>query len=449
MELDLVETAIRAGVQLIRFAYCDYSGVTRCKAVHVSTFASRLRSGVGLTRAQMAMNLLEQLVDVEGMEPVGEIRIVPDPETFSVLPWAPSQASVLCDQLDLDRGDWGGCPRRFLKGAIDRARADGLRMRAAFENEFFLAQRRDDGTYEPFPDAPVYSSIGMDLAGPILSDIVEALEAQGLRVEVAMNEYGHGQQEIVIQHADALRAADNQLKFRDTVRGVALTHGLYASFAAKPFLYDVGSGAHIHLSLWDESGARNVLYEGGTRYSLSATGRHFIGGVLAHLPALVALTAPNYNSYRRFQPGAWSSAFTAWGYDNREAAVRVASPFWGREQSSLNLEYKPCDPSANPYLALGAVILAGLDGIQRGLDPGEPCEHDPARISEEERCRRGIRPLPTTMRVALHELARSELLTSAMGEFMARSYLAVRRAEERAFVAEDERFEIAHHFYKF
>jgi glutamine synthetase len=279
--------------------------------------------------------------------------------------------------------------------------------------------------------------------------VVKALKAQGLVVEQVINEYGPGQQEISIRHAPALRAADNQLKLRDTVRGVALQHGLLASFAPKPFPDAIGSGCHVHLSLWDRTTGRNLLYDPQDGRGLSDLGRHFIGGLLHHLPALLALTCPSYNSYRRLQPYAWSSAYTAWGFDNREAAVRVASPFWGREEQSFNLELKAVDASANPYLALAGLLLSGLDGIAQRLDPGAPCHVDPARLSEAEREQNGIRRLPTTMAAVLDNLERDPVLLGAMPALMQRAYLAVRRSEERVFAQNDEAFEIRNHFYKF
>jgi glutamine synthetase len=450
--LDVVTQATNAGVQLVRFLYCDHSGVTRGKAIHASRLAEKLSEGVGLTRAQMAINLLEQLVPVEGMEPVGEIRLVPDPETFSVLPWDRLSASMICDQLDHDGQNWGSCPRLFLKDMVERAEQLGIKVEAAFEVEFYLAKEQPGGYppgVVPFDHAPVYSAIGLDLAAPVMHEIVTALEAQGLRVEQAINEYGPGQQEIAIRHAPAVTAADNQIKLRDTVRGVALSNGLLASFAPKPFLEGIGSGAHIHFSLWDPSTGNNLLYDAGDAHGLSQVGRHAIGGLLHHLPGLLALTCPNYNSYRRLQPHAWSSAYTAWGFDNREAAVRVASPFWGREEQTYNLELKAVDGSANPYIALGGLIASVVDGLSRQLDPGKPCEHDPARLTEDERGRNGIQRLPTDMRIALDLFEADNVLSGAMGDLMRRSYLAVRRSEEHAFSSEDEEFEIKHHFYKF
>jgi len=437
-------------VRLVRFEYCDVSGVARTKTVSRESLPSKLVEGVGLTRAQMAINLLEQVVPIEGMEPVGEIRLVPDPDTFTVLPWSPGSASIMCDQLGHDRADWGACPRSYLKSAIARAAEAGITVMASFENEYYLA-REVDGHYEPFDHtdhAPVYSAIGQDLYGQLLIETMDALRAQGMQPETGINEYGGGQVEIAIRYADALRAADNQMKFRDTARGVALGHGLLASFAPKPFVDQIGSGTHIHFSLWDTRGG-NLLYDASADRGLSSLGRSFVAGVTSHLPALIALTTPSQNSHRRLQPSSWSSSTVSWGFDNRECAVRVASPFFHREEESFNLELKASDASANPYLALGGLILAGLDGMERGLEPGDPCEHDPARLSAAERERCGVRDLPGSMGAALDELERDPVLLPSMNDLLARCYLAVRRSEAEAFAAGDVDFELRNHFYRF
>jgi glutamine synthetase len=448
---ELAAEARRRGVTLVRFEYCDVSGIAHCKAVHVDRLQQKVDEGVNLTRAQMAINMLEQVVPVDGMEPVGEIRLLPDPRTFSVLPWVPASASVLCDQVGHDRRDWGACPRGFLKRVIARAAARGIAVRAAFENEYYLA-REEGGRFVPFDvpgHAPVYSAIGHDLTAAVMVETVAALEAQGMVVEQAINEYGPGQQEISVGHTDALRAADNQVKFRDAVRGVAARHGLLASFAAKPFPEQIGSGAHVHLSLWDVERGRNLLHDPSAGGGLSVLGRRFIAGVTEHLPALTALTTPSFNSFRRLRPSTWSGATTAWGFDNREAAVRVCSPFHGREEESYNLEVKTCDGSANPYLALGALLTCGLDGIARELDPGAPSERDPARMTPAELERGRVRPLPASMRAALDELEKDDVLLGSMDDLLARCYLAVRRAEEEQFSAQDEDFEIRSHFFRF
>jgi glutamine synthetase len=324
-------------------------------------------------------------------------------------------------------------------------------VQATFENEWYLA-REVDGEYIPFDlhdHAPVYSAIGHDLNNDLMIETVNALEAQGITVEAAINEYGAGQQEISIKHSNALTAADNQMKFRDTVRGVALRRGLLASFAPKPYPEQIGSGAHLHFSLWDLAGKNSLLYDKNAEGGLSKLGRHFIAGVAEHLPALVALTTPSYNSSRRLQPNAWASATTAWGFDNKEAALRVCSPFFQREEQSYNIEFKTSDASANPYLSLGAIIAAGLDGIERELEPGEPSEHDPAYLSEEELARGKVRPLPTSMTAALDALEADDFILGTLGELLSRCYLGVRRSEAETFAANDLDFEIRNHFYRF
>jgi glutamine synthetase len=445
---DLVRACASAGVQLVRFLYCGNDGIIRGKACHARFLESYLRSGIGLTVAMQSFNVLDQLVPEGSFGPVGEIRLVPDPATFAVLPYTPKSARLYCDMQALDGEPWGACPRSVLKRAIGRAAAAGFQLQAAFENEFTLA-RREGAELVPIDRSPCFSTIGMDAAAPVMMDVVEALTAQGVHPEQYYAELGPGQQELPVRYADALRAADNQLTVRETARGVAWRHGLYASFAPKPFPQEAGNGSHVHFSLWRTRDGRNAFHDPRGRYGLSDVGHGFIGGVVAHLPGLLALTAPSVNSYRRLQPRFWSSAYTAWGPDNREAAVRVPSKRRGLEMESTNLELKPCDPSCNPYLALGGLLAAGLDGIQRKLDPGEPALADPDAIPEAERQRRGIRRLPGSLGEALDALERDPVLMAALGPVLAKEYLAVKRSEARAFAAQDTAFELAQHFYKY
>src|SRR6266545_705317 len=444
----IVQQAYDANVRLVRFLYCDNGGTIRGKATALGGLSGRLADGIGLTVAMMAMNSLDQLQTVEGMGPVGEIRLIPDPESFAVLPYAPHSAAMSCDMLTRDRTPWGACTRSFLKRMREPAAARGWRLEASFEAEFSLASRDEDGRYTPFDETLCFSSIAMTEAATFADELVTALEAQGITVEQYYPELGHGQHEISIHHAEALRAADNHVKLRETIRGVALEYGLYASLAPKPFPDQIGNGAHIHFSLWDGDG-RNLFYDRAAPDGLSTTGRQFMAGVLDHLPALVALTCPSFNSYRRLQPQSWSSAYTVWGHDNREAAVRVASPFWSNVEGSTNLELKAADSSCNPYIALGGLLAAGLDGIERGLDPADSTETDPASLSDAERSARGIRRLPASLDEALDNLAADRLLMEALGDLLGRSYLAVRRSEARAYAAMDDEAQFRGHFYKY
>ncbi len=445
---DILRTCKAQDIQLVRFLYCGNDGLIRGKSCHTRFLNSYLRSGIGLTVAMQSFNMLDQLVPEGSFGPVGEVRLAPDPETFTVLPYTPKSARLLCDMVTLEGAPWGACTRSFLKRMIVRARQAGLVLRAAFENEFSLARREGD-RYVPLDRSPCFSTIGMDSAAPVMIELIEALQAQGVYPEQYYAELGPGQQELPVRFADALRAADNQITVRETARGVALKHGLLASFAPKPFPDQAGNGSHIHGSLWRIKDGKNHFHDERGRYGLSAAGYAFIGGVLAHLPALVALTAPSVNSYRRLQPRFWASAYTAWGPDNREAAIRIPSKRRGLEMESTNLELKPCDPSNNPYLALGGLLAAGLDGIERKLDPGEPALGDPDTIPEAERQRRGIRRLPASLGEALDALERDEVLMAALGATLAKEYLAVKRSEVRGFEGKDVAFEIEHHFYKY
>jgi glutamine synthetase len=444
----IVQQARDAGVRLVRFLYCDSGGTIRGKASALAGFEGRIRDGIGLTVAMMAMNGLDQLQPVDGMGPVGEIRLVPDPESFAVLPYAPHSAAMSCDMFRGDRSPWAACPRSFLKRVRERAAARGWQFHAAFEAEFSLARREEDGRYTPFDETLCFSSIAMTEAGAFADELVAALEAQGIVVEQYYPELGHGQHEISIRHAEALRAADNHIKLRETIRGVALDYGLYASLAPKPFPDQAGNGAHVHFSLWDTAG-RNVFYDRAAPDGLSALGRQFMAGVLGHLPALVALTCPSFNSYKRLQPQAWSSAYTVWGHDNREAAVRVASPFWSDVEGSTNLELKAADSSCNPYIALGGLLAAGLDGIERGLEPPAATEADPTSIADAERAARGIHRLPSSLDQALDNLEADAVLMGALGDLLGRAYLTVRRSEAQAYAAMSDEEQFRGHFYKY
>ena len=435
-----------AHVRLVRFLYCDNGGIVRGKLVHVDRLAERLRTGIGLTVAMQAMNSLDQLQPVEGMGPVGEVRLIPDLDTFVVAPYAPATAVLLVDMMDLDRRPYPACPRGFLARMASRLDERGWELRAAVENEFSLARPGDDGPV-PIDRSLCFSTVGMTAADQVADAIAGALGTQGIQIEQYYPELGHGQQELSVAPRPALAAADTQVLVRETIRGVTAGFGLLASMAPKPWPDVAGNGAHIHISLWE--GERNLFYDPSGRLGLSELAVRFLAGILAHVPGLLGLTAPSVNSYQRLVPQHWSSAFTCWGPDNREATVRVPSTFWGAEQSSTNLEFKPVDASSNPYLAFGGLIAAGLDGIDRGLQPPEPLLVDPATLNDRERASAGADRYPQTPLEALDLLGKDEVLADALGEPLARSYLAVRRSEAEAYAALGQNAQYAGHFDKY
>jgi glutamine synthetase len=433
---EIVKRTDEADLRLVRFLWCGNDGTVRGKASARNGLEGRLESGIGLTVAMQAMNALDQLQPVPGMGPVGEIRLVPDLDTFRVLPYAPHTGAVLTDHVGLDGEPAAVCQRSFLKRMTERLAERGLVLRAAFENEFSLATKID-GAYNPIDSALCFSTIGMTASQDYVDELAAALDAQAIPLEQYYAELGHGQQEISTGHATAVQACDEQLLVRETIRGVAFRRGLVASLAPKPWPENAGNGGHVHFSLWEDD--RNRFYDGSHRDGLSDMARSFIAGVLAHLPGLCGLSAPSFNSYHRIVPQYWAGAFTCWGFDNREAPVRVASPLRGAEEASTNAELKAC----------GGLIAAGLDGIERGLEPPEPIDVDPATIREDERAQRGIERLPTTQAEALDALAADELLVGALGQTLAESYLTVRRSEWAAYSAGDAAFEQQGHFEKY
>src|ERR1700682_3133896 len=447
---EIVAQAEASGLRLVRFLYCDNDGIIRGKAAGIANLKERLETGIGFTGAMQAFTMLDHLASVDGMGPVGEIRLVPDPSTFTIAPYAPHTGTVLVDMQTLDGQPYAADGRGFLKRMIARAADDhALSLVAAFEPEWSLAIKNGGDLFSPVDDSGCFTSTGMNIAAPVIDEIVAALEAQGLTVEQYYAELGWGQQELSIRHAPALQAADHHILYRETVRGVALRHGRYASFAPKPSADQAGNGCPLHFWGWTPDPSSTRFSEAGAESNLSPLARQFMAGILDHLPALVALTCASVNSYRRLQPKMWASAFRAWGPDNRAGALRVASPFKGHEAESTNVELKSSDSSANPYISLGGVIAAGLDGIERQLTLPPPVTVDPYNLGDKERQAIGADRLPQSLKEAVTNLKRDTMLTNALGERLATSYIAVKELDIAAFAAEDEAFEFRQHIYKY
>ena len=419
--LDLAE------IKFLRLVWCDNANVIRAKAVHKNRIEAHLKHGVAVTQALQAMPVMYDSVIAEsGLTPVGEISLVPDWNTFNALPYSPSHARVMGDMV-LNGQPWSYCPRHFLKRMIAQAAAEGLEIKAAFENEFYLLLN-SAGKIIPADETIYGTTLSMDKQLSVIDDIADALIAQNISVEQYYPESGPGQQEISVLYTDALKAADRQIVFRETVKAIAFRHNLIASFLPKIFANSAGSGCHLHLSLWKDG--ENLIPSPEKDGKLSSLAKKFLAGILAHLPALMALTIPSPNSYRRILPHYWSGAFLCWGYNNREAPLRI--PTNPELPSPTHIEYKTSDASANPYIALGGVIAAGLDGIRQNLSLGEPVQVDPGHMAESERLAAGIERLPPNLGIAIENLQQDRVLLDALGADLATSYLAVKKTEWEA-----------------
>ena len=410
-------------VELVRFVYVDNDGVIRGYNSTPEELEGDLEFGHPFAVAMPFFSVLDDLPPGTRFGCVGEIIGLPDTDTFRLLPYAPHSAILICDFVTKsDHSATGLCARSLLKRFLSSMEFE---VKAAFENEFYLLKRDASGCLQPFDQSLCFATSGMNQQHSIVLDIVRALKSQGLRVEKYYPEYGRGQVEIVYRYGDALRTADNQIFFRETCRGVAQQHDLTASFMPKPFQHLAGSGAHLHLSLWKDG--RNLLYDGSAEKGLSETCRYFIGGILKHIKALCCFTASTVNSYKRLIPHSWASAYTCWGFDNREAAVRTVTGMKGREENSFNIEFKPVDAACNPYLAILAVLAAGMDGIKNKIEPGDSVNMDPHDLASDEKQACGIERLPETLGQAIEALESDTFFSEVLGPVFFEEYLTLKR----------------------
>jgi glutamine synthetase len=341
---------------------------------------------------------------------------------------------------------YAGCQRTFAKRMDARAADMGLEIRMAFELEWFQAST-DTEIERPIHDGPAYGLPVLATISDYARDLIVALENEGVGVEQFHPEYAMGQLEISVPPADPVGAADTAVLVRQTIRGVAARHGMRASFSPVVIAGHVGNGGHVHFSLWRDG--RNLFAGGTGPYGMTDEGEAFAAGILAELPALVAIGSPSVPSYLRLIPQHWAGAFACWGRENREAAVRFVTGMVGIRDSAANTEVKCFDSSANPYLLAGTLLAAGLAGVEGKLRLPEEVTVDPGGLSEEERDRLGIRRLPESLGEALGNLEKSDVLRDAMGPMLFGPFTAVRRAEIEAFAGKEPEEIVAAHRWRY
>lgn len=427
----------RAGVAAVALPFVDPSAIVRVKTIPLARFVQVAEGGVGLsTLFDVAMSN-DRFAELEGFidGPSGDLRLRPDPAATVPLAAMPGWAWAPVDQYSQEGEPFPACPRAFAARANAAFTNVGLSVRAAFEPEFSVGIRRDDDGFEPAHRGPGYSDIALVANHPFALDLITAIEEQGLSMQQFHPEYAEGQFELSIAPRDPLAAADAAMVLKQTVRAVARRHGWITSFAPRVEA-DTGNGAHLHLSLWE--GDRNLLAGGGGAAGMDERGEAFVAGILGELPALVAIAAPTCASYLRLQPHHWSGAMQCWGVENREASLRFIAGTSPATASGANVEVKPVDGTANPYLAVGAMLAAGLDGIERGLRLPPSTEEDPTSLPEDVREARGVRQLPASLAEAAERLAASDVLRAAMGDFLFETFLATRRGEAESCAGLDD-----------
>jgi glutamine synthetase len=429
----ILERAEREQVKFMRLQFTDILGATKNVEVPDRQFGEALDG-----RIMFDGSSIEGFVRTEE----SDMYLKPDLSTFQVLPWTYAGAErvgrVICDIANPDGTPFAGCPRSTLKRAIDLASGRGFAMRAGPEAEFFLFQRRQDGqpTTETHDSGGYFDLTPVDLGEDVRREIVRSLEQMGFHVEAAHHEVAPGQHEIDFRHDDALLTADNVSTFRFVVKNVASRHGLHATFMPKPVFGVNGSGMHTHQSLF--SRGRNVFYDEKAERQLSAACLHYVGGLLKHAKAFCAVTNPLVNSYKRLVPGYEAPTAIAWSERNRSPLIRVPV---GRGPKT-RIELRMPDPSCNPYLALTAMLRAGLDGLERQLDPGPPVNKNIYKMSHRERRHLRIDELPANLSEALDELEKSALMKDALGEHIFDHFITAKRTEWDSYIRQVSTWEI-------
>lgn len=367
---------------------------------------------------------------IEGFMRIEEsdMYLRPDLSTYRVFPWtAPtgeSVARIICDIYTPDGEPFAGCPRTTLRKVLALAGSRGLQLKTGPEIEFFLFETRDGVPTTDTKDAASYFDLSpVDTGEHVRREIVLALQRMGLQVEAAHHEVAPGQHEIDLRYDDALATADNITTFRFLVKTVAARHGLHATFMPKPVYGINGSGMHTHMSLFAQDD--NIFFDADAPMQLSPACLYFIGGVLRHAKGFCAITNPLVNSYKRLVPGYEAPTSVAWSERNRSPLVRVPAARGG----ATGIELRMPDPSCNPYLALAVVLRAGIDGIEKQMDPGPPINKNIFKMSHRERRHLRIDELPGNLSEALDELEKDDLVRDTLGDHLFEHFVEAKREE--------------------
>jgi glutamine synthetase len=401
----------------------DLACVSRSKVIPLSRLRDAAEHGVGAPVFAF-FGVDDQVAEVGDRQPaLVESRLVPDTAAMVPLWDSPGLAWAPADQCGTDLAPLDTCPRSFLKSQLRRASQLGVTFVIAFEVEFTVFSADDKVAH----NGPGYGSAVIFELEDFIADLFQALTEQGLRPEQFHAEYSPGQCEVTVAPRPALEGVDTYLLVRLTIRRVAHRHGLRVSFAPIPAGEGLANGAHLHWSAWRDGG--NLLASVPGTDELGDRGGCLAAGMLRHLPAVLAILAPSVLSYRRLQPGHWASAFACWGFGNREAALRVIRGSDAGHSNGTNVEVKPIDGAANPYLAVGALIGSALAGLEEKLALPPPVQTDPARMPESTRAAANITRLPGSLAEAIQAMEGSDFACGLLGNELRDYFLAIRKDE--------------------
>ena len=422
-ELDFVLKTIKSrDVHFVRLWFTDVLGTMKSFAVSPSEIENAFVDGMGFDGSCVA-----------GFSPAEESDMLafPDPSTFQVLPWRPSEdavARMFCDVRTPNGAAFEGDPRQVLRRQVDAAAEKGYIFNVGPELEYYYFKGPD--VPEVLDRGGYFDLTGLDYASDLRRDTVLALEKMGIPIEYSHHENGPSQHEIDLRYTDALSMADAVMTYKLVVKEIARVHGVFASFMPKPLADAPGSGMHVHQSLVDFDG-NNLFYDEGDPlgYNLSETAKRYIAGILKYAPEFSLVTNQHVNSYKRLIGKGEVPACLSWAHANRSTLLRVPG-YRPHRADACRIELRSPDPSANPYLAFSVMLAAGMAGIEEGLDPIDPIEDENLFVAPERAMGDGgLRMLPSNLGEAVELFAASDLMKKTLGEHIHSFLVEVKRAE--------------------
>jgi len=415
---DVLKVVKDKNVSFIQFWFTDVLGQLKSFSITPSELPLAFTEGMGFDGSS-----------IQGFARIEESDMVarPDPTTFQLLPWRPSDRPVgrmFCDILNPDGTPYEGDPRYVLKRVLKRAAEKGYTYYIGPELEYFYF--KCDKAPEILDTGGYFDVAPLDMGNDLRRQTIFALEELGIDVEYSHHEVAPSQHEIDLRYDEALRMADKTQTHRITVREIARLNGVYATFMPKPLFGQNGSGMHTHQSLF--KGNKNAFFDPRDPYHLSQEAKCFIAGIMRHAREIIAITNQWVNSYKRLVPGYEAPVYISWARRNRSTMIRVPMYKPGKEKAT-RIEFRAPDPACNPYLAFAVMLAAGLEGIEKNYPLPDPIEEDIFHMSEQERTQRGIEALPGSLYEAITELEKSRIVRETLGEHIFNKFLHNKKIE--------------------
>lgn len=418
-KINILKIVKEKDVKFIRLWFTDILGQVKSFSITDNELKGALENGMGFDGSS-----------ITGYQDIEESDMIamPDPDTFTLLPWRPKEKAVarmICDVLTPSRKPYEGDPRYVLKRALRRAKKMGFdHFYLGPELEFFYF-KNDQGT-EILDKGGYFDLTTLDVASDLRRETILALEEMGVQIEYSHHEVAPSQHEVDMRYQDALKMADDVITYRVVVKEIASKFGVYATFMPKPIFGQNGSGMHTHQSLF--KGNRNAFFDSKSKDNLSDTARCYIAGLLKHSKEICSIFAQTTNSYKRLVPGYEAPVYVAWSRRNRSALIRVPDYHPGKENAT-RCEFRACDPACNPYLTFAAMLNAGLEGIEKKYKAPKSMEKNLYHLSDAERKEQGIETLPDSLGYAVAITEESKLVKDTLGDHIFPRFIELKKKE--------------------